>query len=50
MPLTSINNKNWSGETPLDKAKAYSEYNDSPIQQKIIGLIRSKGGKRRSEL
>ena len=44
MPLTSINKKNrYGGLTPLDYA-AY-KYNKSPIQQKIIDLIRSKGGK-----
>ena len=42
MPLNSINQKNRAGYTPLDKAY---EYNDSPIKQKIIDLIRSKGGK-----
>ena len=46
MPLTSINKKRWNGDTPLDRA--YD--NDSPIKQKIIDLIRSKGGKRKSEL
>jgi len=38
----SINKKDWDGGTPLDCAY----YNKSPIQQKIIDLIRSKGGKR----
>ena len=46
MPLTSINKKNGWG-TPLDWAY---KYNKSPIQQKIIDLIRSKGAKRGSEL
>ena len=48
MSLNSINKKDrgW-GETPLDRAY---EDNNSPIQQKIIDLIRSKGGKRKSEL
>ena len=43
MSLTSINKKNedW-GSTPLDVAY-YN--NKSPIKQKIIDLIRSKGGK-----
>jgi hypothetical protein len=36
------------GETVLDLA--YDKYNKSPIKQKIIDLIRSKGGKRKSEL
>ena len=40
MSLTSIN-KNGSGRTPLDQAY----FNGSPIKQKIIDLIRSKGGK-----
>ena len=44
MPLTSINKKaRYGGDTPLDYAY---KYNNSPIQQKIIDLIRSKGGKR----
>eukprot|EP00942_MAST-04A_sp_MAST-4A-sp1_P001441 g1441.t1 len=47
MPLTSINKKDRRGYTPLDWA--YNN-NKSPIQQKIIDLIRSKGGKRSSEL
>ena len=40
----SINKKTRSGGygTPLDKAY---DYNKSPIKQKIIDLIRSKGGK-----
>ena len=42
MSLNSINKKDWNGETPLDNAY----YNKSPIKQKIIKLIRSKGGKR----
>merc|ERR1711998_366235 len=47
MSLTSINKTNRGGETPLDEA--YGN-NKSPIQQKIIDLIRSKGGKCKSEL
>ncbi len=43
MSLNSINKKSGYGETPLDLAYIY---NNSPIQQKIIDLIRSKGGKR----
>ena len=43
MSLNSINEKNWDGDTPLDCAY---KYNKSPIKQKIIDLIRSKGGKR----
>ena len=46
MSLNSINKKHGVG-TPLDKAY---EYNKSPIKQKIIDLIRSKGGKRASDL
>ena len=46
MSLNSINKKAWGGYTPLDVA--YD--NKSPIQQKIIDLIRSKGGKRKREL
>ena len=46
MSLTSINKKDGYGRTPLDLAY----YNKSPIKQKIIDLIRSKGGKRSSEL
>ena len=43
MSLTSINKKTRrGGETPLD----WAYYNKSPIKQKIIDLIRSKGGKR----
>ena len=42
MPLDSINKKTSAGSTPLDIAY---EFNRSPIQQKIIDLIRSKGGK-----
>ena len=42
MPLTSINKKTRGGSTPLD----WAYDNESPIQQKIIDLIRSKGGKR----
>ena len=47
MSLTSINKKNGGLSTPLDWAY---KYNKSPIKQKIIDLIRSKGGKRGSEL
>ena len=43
MTLNSINKKTRWGRTPLDWA--YNE-NYSPICQKIIDLIRSKGGKR----
>ena len=43
MSLNSINKKDRWGDTPLDCAY---KYNKSPIQQKIIDLIRSKGGKR----
>ena len=43
MTLNSINKKDRWGGTPLDWAY---KYNKSPIQQKIIDLIRSKGGKR----
>ena len=46
MSLNSINKKNRVGYTPLDLAYR----NKSPIQQKIIDLIRSKGGKRGIEL
>ena len=42
MSLNSINKKNRYGRTPLDLAYAY---NRSPIQQEIIALLRSKGGK-----
>ena len=38
----SINKKDRTGSTPLDYAYTH---NNSPIQQKIIDLIRSKGGK-----
>eukprot|EP00942_MAST-04A_sp_MAST-4A-sp1_P011904 g11904.t1 len=42
-----INKKTRSGgDTPLDRAY---DNNNSPIKQKIIDLIRSKGGKRESE-
>ena len=42
--LTKVDNINevTHGETLLDLAY---EYNDSPIKQEIIGLLRSKGGK-----
>ena len=42
MTLDSINKKNWRGFTPLDYAYWY---NDSPLRQEIIALLRSKGGK-----
>eukprot|EP00942_MAST-04A_sp_MAST-4A-sp1_P014938 g14938.t1 len=42
MSLDSINKKDREGDTPLDGAYAY---NRSPIQQEIIALLRSKGGK-----
>jgi len=43
MTLDSINKKAYGGEfTPLDYAY---RHNDSPIQQEIIALLRSKGGK-----
>ena len=42
MTLNSINKKRYGGYTPLDNAY---RYNGSPIQQEIIALIRSKGGK-----
>eukprot|EP00942_MAST-04A_sp_MAST-4A-sp1_P009478 g9478.t1 len=42
MPLDSINTKDGGEYTPLDNAYAF---NDSPIRQEIIALIRSKGGK-----
>ena len=45
MSLTSINKRDEDGDTPL-----YWAYdNESPIKQKIIDLIRSKGGKRWNE-
>ncbi len=46
MSLNSINKKDRRGSTPLDRAY---EWNKSPIKQKIIDLIRSKGGKRQNE-
>ena len=42
MTFNSINKKDWAGYTPLDWAY---HYNDNPIRQKIIALLRSKGGK-----
>ena len=43
MPLASINKKaRYGGSTPLDLAYCY---NDSPIHQEIIALLRLKGGK-----
>ena len=42
MSLDNINKKNRWGRTPLDYAY---RFNDSPIRQEIIALIRSKGGK-----
>ena len=44
--LNNINKKNRYGDTPLDIA---NKYNNSPIQQKIIDLLRSKGAKRKRE-
>jgi hypothetical protein len=41
MSLNSINKKTSGWNTPLD----YAYENNSPIKQKIIDLIRSKGGK-----
>ncbi len=41
MTLNNINKKYRAGSTPLDLAY----YNESPIRQEIIALIRSKGGK-----
>ena len=46
MSLNSINKKQSGGFTPLD----WAYNNNSPIKQKIIDLIRSKGGKRGREL
>ena len=42
MTLDSINKKTSEGDTPLDYAYLY---NDSPICQEIIALLRSQGGK-----
>ena len=42
MTLDSINKEDNDGETPLDCCYLY---NDSPIQQEIIALLLSKGGK-----
>ena len=42
MTLDSINMKDKSGWTPLDETYHFT---DSPIKQKIIALIRLKGGK-----
>ena len=42
MSLNSINKKDWDGGTPLDCAY---RWNDNPLRQEIIALIRSKGGK-----
>ena len=42
MSLDSINKKDWAGSTPLDRAYFY---NDSPLRQEIIALLRLKGGK-----
>ena len=47
MPRTSINKKAGVWGTPLDRAY---HWNFSPVKQKIIDLIRSKGGKRQGEL
>ena len=41
MTLANINKKDRWEWTPLDCAY----YNDSPIRQEIIALLRSKGGK-----
>ena len=41
MFLDSINKKNSGGFTPLD----FAYHNRSPIQQEIIALLRTKGGK-----
>ena len=41
MSLDSINKEDNDGETPLDCCYAY---NNSPIKQEIIALLRSKGG------
>ena len=41
MSLDSINQQDDDGETPLDWCYAV---NDSPIEQEIIALLRSKGG------
>ena len=46
MPLTSINQELWDGDTPLDRA--YD--NHSPIHQAIIKLMRSKGALRAQEV
>ena len=42
MSPDSINKKNGAGWTPLDLAY---RFNDCPIRQEIIALLRSKGGK-----
>ena len=42
MTIDSINKKQSGGYTPLDNAYAY---NDSPLRQEIIALLRLKGGK-----
>lgn len=47
MILEDINQKNTSGNTPLDHCY---DYNGSSIKQQLIDLIRQKGGKRSSEL
>ena len=44
MSLTSINKKNGTGDTLPWTGHIYDD--KSPIKQKIIDLIRSKGGKR----
>ena len=41
MTIDSINKEDNDGETPLDFCYAC---NDSPIQQEIIALLRTKGG------
>ena len=43
MTLNSINKKDRGGSTPLDFA--YRRNHSRPIQQEIIALLRSKGGK-----
>ena len=41
MTIDSINKEDSDGNTPLDCCYAY---NDSPIQQEMIALLRTKGG------
>ena len=45
MSLDSINKKDRWGFTPLDNAYCNNGNTDSPFQQEIIPLLRSKGGK-----